>query len=186
MLRKAKILVAFTVVVTLLVSLGGVAFAAGQGRSTWTAFPQCKQGSAPVNYTKVIQVMLANYNSSMRSLIMNHGGFDGIFGSYTKQAVIAFQQANGLTADGIVGPNTWGKLYDRLVVYGAYGDPVYGGLVMYEMNTGYVIPGKGYPIPVVAYSEGLYGYFEGYPTNSWWVDVSESGTFEGNLIMFAH
>ncbi len=74
MLKKAKMLVAFTVVVTLLVSLGGVASAAGQGRSTWTAFPQCKQGSAPAVFTKVIQVMLANYNSTTHSLIMNHGG----------------------------------------------------------------------------------------------------------------
>ena len=38
------------------------------------------------------------------------GNVDGIFGSKTKAAVLAFQKANGLAADGIAGPLTWGKL----------------------------------------------------------------------------
>lgn len=35
---------------------------------------------------------------------------DGIFGDITDEAVRAFQKANGLTIDGIVGANTWAKL----------------------------------------------------------------------------
>lgn len=35
----------------------------------------------------------------------------GNFGPKTKAAVIAWQQANGLTADGIVGDGTWGKMF---------------------------------------------------------------------------
>ena len=35
---------------------------------------------------------------------------DGIFGVKTRAAVIAYQSANGLDADGIVGPLTWAKL----------------------------------------------------------------------------
>jgi len=34
----------------------------------------------------------------------------GPFGPKTHAAVVAFQASNGLTADGIVGPKTWGKL----------------------------------------------------------------------------
>jgi peptidoglycan hydrolase-like protein with peptidoglycan-binding domain len=35
---------------------------------------------------------------------------DNIFGNNTRQAVINFQKSNNLTADGIVGPNTWRAL----------------------------------------------------------------------------
>jgi len=36
---------------------------------------------------------------------------DGIFGKLTEEAVREFQTSNGLTADGLVGPKTWAKLY---------------------------------------------------------------------------
>ena len=38
------------------------------------------------------------------------GAVDGIFGAGTKQAVIAFQKKNGLTADGVVGKATFAAL----------------------------------------------------------------------------
>jgi hypothetical protein len=41
----------------------------------------------------------------------NCGVADGIWGKNTDKAVRAFQKANHLTVDGIVGPKTWGKLF---------------------------------------------------------------------------
>jgi peptidoglycan hydrolase-like protein with peptidoglycan-binding domain len=41
----------------------------------------------------------------------NPGGADGIFGAKTKAAVVRYQRANGLAADGIVGNNTGSKLF---------------------------------------------------------------------------
>jgi peptidoglycan hydrolase-like protein with peptidoglycan-binding domain len=38
------------------------------------------------------------------------GGVDGIFGSSTETAVKRFQHDQGLTQDGIVGPQTWAKI----------------------------------------------------------------------------
>ena len=39
---------------------------------------------------------------------------DGEFGPLSEAATVAFQSANGLTPDGIVGPQTWGALRDAI------------------------------------------------------------------------
>ena len=42
------------------------------------------------------------------------GPVDGVFGDTTENAVMLFQQANGLDVDGVVGPNTWSKLCEAV------------------------------------------------------------------------
>jgi len=50
----------------------------------------------------------------------NPGPIDGIFGTRTEQAVRQFQRDQGLTADGIVGPLTWGALQSQQPGYQMY------------------------------------------------------------------
>ena len=74
----------------------------------------------PVETTTVVGRPMVSYGSRgdtvrklqelLNALGYDCGSVDGIFGSKTKAAVLAFQKANGLAADGIVGPLTWGKL----------------------------------------------------------------------------
>jgi peptidoglycan hydrolase-like protein with peptidoglycan-binding domain len=49
----------------------------------------------------------------LQRLLGNHGQIvatDGVFGTKTEKAVKAFQAANGLEQDGVVGADTWGKI----------------------------------------------------------------------------
>ena len=52
-----------------------------------------------------------NLQSRLYTLGYYHDEIDGQFGAATKEAVILFQQANGLDADGIVGTDTKEILY---------------------------------------------------------------------------
>ena len=72
------------------------------GQATLAGCPTVRKG-AQGNITKLLQERLV-------TLGYNTNGVDGIFGNGTKNAVIAFQKSKGLSADGIVGANTWRKL----------------------------------------------------------------------------
>lgn len=72
------------------------------GKNTLAGCPTVRQG-AKGGITKLLQERLNSKGFSC-------GTIDGIFGSNTANAVKAFQRANGLSVDGIVGQNTWRKL----------------------------------------------------------------------------
>jgi peptidoglycan hydrolase-like protein with peptidoglycan-binding domain len=64
--------------------------------------PTLKQGSSGPDVRDLQQ--------QLQDLGFDPNGVDGTFGPGTKAAVIAFQNSRGLTADGIVGPNTLAAL----------------------------------------------------------------------------
>ena len=70
-------------------------------------FPQLKRGSLS-NYVCIAQ-------DDLNTLGFRTNGLDGIFGAATQNAVINYQRSKGLTADGIVGCNTWRSLQEAVV-----------------------------------------------------------------------
>ena len=88
---------------------------------TWVHFdkrfgtPACSTGGFPL----LRRGSLSNYvliaQDDLNTLGYSTNGLDGIFGSGTQNAVIAYQRSRGLTADGIVGCNTWRSLQEDVV-----------------------------------------------------------------------
>ena len=70
-------------------------------------YPQIKQGSLSV-YVLIAQ-------DDLNTLGFSTGSLDGIFGTKTKSAVIRYQRSIGLTADVIIGCNTWRSLQENVV-----------------------------------------------------------------------
>ena len=89
------------------------------GKLTWGKLSGISP-AMPVETTTVVGRPMVSYGSRgdavrklqelLNALGYDCGSVDGIFGSKTKAAVLAFQKANGLGVDGIVGPLTWAKL----------------------------------------------------------------------------
>lgn len=96
MRRLARIITLFAALAGLLLGLGVPAQAFPQA-----AFPLTSNGNRGSDVV------------ALQHLLAAHGrpvAVDGVFGSGTRSAVVGFQQSNGLTADGVVGPATWGAL----------------------------------------------------------------------------
>lgn len=77
--------------------------ALADGCYTWSR--TLKQGATGADVTQ-LQIRVAGYPGSGGVLAI-----DGSYGPATKAAVTRFQQAYGLSADGVAGPNTFAKIY---------------------------------------------------------------------------
>ena len=75
-----------------------------------TPNPACTSGGYPLVTSGDKGVYVLVLQDALNTLGYNAGNIDGIFGHNTKNAVIRFQKALNLTADGIVGCNTWTAL----------------------------------------------------------------------------
>lgn len=108
----------------------------GYRKYTQSELPTLKKGSKGV-WVNLLQRLLIHHGFSCGS-----AGADGDFGSGTYNAVISFQRARGLSADGIAGPKTWSELtklqqpakkLPSLII-----DPGHGGTEPGAVYAGYV------------------------------------------------
>lgn len=91
---------------------------------------------------------------ALRKAGFDPGPIDGIAGERTRQAIIAFQKANGLKADGIAGPVTLAALFPKSAVPPLL-DPVEGGALLSVTRLKRMWPrGKTEWITAIAASSG--------------------------------
>lgn len=121
---------------------------AGSEEVTESDFP-LKQGAVG---DKVIYLQYG-----LRILCCSPGAIDGKFGTGTYNAVVKFQEKYSLTADGIVGSGTWGKMksliseiqtaliskgYDIGNVDGVAGPGTYSGVQEFQAANGLTVDGQ--------------------------------------------
>ena len=76
--------------------------------------PACATGGYPLVKYGRKGVYVAVLQDALNTLGYNAGNIDGIFGNNTKNAVLKYQKANGLSQDGIVGCNTWKSITTKV------------------------------------------------------------------------
>ncbi len=96
------------------IALSAACFAAGTGAAVATSAGTREVAAVAVEAAVLRQGSRGSEVKEVQRRLKNWGYYsgavDGIFGSGTKAAVIAFQKKNGLTADGIVGKATYKAL----------------------------------------------------------------------------
>lgn len=88
---------------------------------TWVHFdkrfgrPACGTAGYPLIRRGSISTYVLIAQDDLNTLGFRTGGLDGIFGARTGEAVRNYQRSRGLTADGVVGCNTWRSLQENVV-----------------------------------------------------------------------
>lgn len=88
---------------------------------TWVHFdkrfgtPACSSGGFPLLKRGSISNYVLIAQDDLNTLGFQTGGLDGIFGSQTRNAVLQYQRSRSLSADGIIGCNTWRSLQENVV-----------------------------------------------------------------------
>ncbi|MGG6296067.1 peptidoglycan-binding protein [Leptolyngbya sp. AN02str] len=82
------------------------------GEATWAALRQSGGAEGDRAYLQLGDVgdQVASVQASLKNLGYYSGVVDGVFGEQTAAAVINFQTAQGISPDGLVGPNTLSAL----------------------------------------------------------------------------
>jgi peptidoglycan hydrolase-like protein with peptidoglycan-binding domain len=138
------------------------------------AWPTVREGDSGPN-VKTVQFLLRQHGSTIAA--------DGAFGPATKSAVVSFQQSRGLTADGIVGANTWGALIVT-VREGSSGEAVRGAQTLLVKN-GYNIAvdgafGPGTKSAVVNFQSAHGLTADGIVGAMTWQELAGSGNTSGS------
>ena len=111
------------------------------GTATWDILFDTVSGGT--TYTRILKVTsplmygedIKAVQNKLNSLGYNCGTADGYYGNATKSAVISFQSAKGLTADGEVGPATWSALFNSSSSSG--GGTLPGGSIKVFIDAGH-------------------------------------------------
>ena len=111
------------------------------GTATWDIlFDTVSGGTTHTRILKVTSPLMYGddvraVQNKLNSLGYNCGTADGYYGNATKSAVISFQSAKGLTADGEVGPATWSALFNSSSSSG--GGTLPGGSIKVFIDAGH-------------------------------------------------
>jgi len=125
MIKRNRVSILLTLLISFVMLVGQAKAAQAYDFNNWSTWQLVGVGNTG-GFVKAVQSNL--WSSGLKDTV---GTIDGIFGNMTKSGTITFQQRNGLTADGIVGPQTWGMMqnYAQLTPNGYY---IYRGTGLYS------------------------------------------------------